>query len=86
MAQEITFHLQLPLHLYQLEEAGKAESQAKKADGKVYTWKTSGNHNWLEKGISNTDTLGLVVVPNHLPDTIDLPDDSLQLRRQRART
>ena len=39
MGQKITFHLQLPLRLYQIEEAGEAEKQANKADGQVYTWR-----------------------------------------------
>ncbi len=78
MGQKITFHLQLPLRLYQIEEAGEAEKQAKKADGQVYTWKTGGKNNWLEKGMSIADALGLVLLPNHLPDVIDLPDDTLR--------
>ena len=53
MSKELVFHLQLPLRLYQLEEAGEAEKQAQESDGQIYTWKTSGQNNWLEKGCSS---------------------------------
>jgi hypothetical protein len=61
---------------FELEDTKKAEQFAESIDGEVYSWKTVGYSNWLEKRLSVADTLGLVVIPKGLPDWIDLPDDS----------
>lgn len=60
---------------FQIEELGKAEQYAKKVDGLIYSWKTTGESNWLEKRLSAVDVLGLAVLPKNLPDWIDLPND-----------
>jgi hypothetical protein len=41
----------------------------------VFSWKTEGRYNWLEKGLSVVDVLGLTILPDGLPDKIDLPND-----------
>ena len=52
-------------------DAADAEELVKAVGGTVYSWKTIGKHNWLEKGYSRVDTLALAV----LPDCIRMPDD-----------
>lgn len=66
----------LTTELYQLEEWRDARLNARVSGRAVYTWKTSGRANWLERGYSNVDALGLVLVPSGLPPTIDMPDDA----------
>ena len=56
-------------------DAADAEELAKAVGGTVYSWKTIGKHNWLEKGYSRVDTLALAVLPDRLPDRIQMPDD-----------
>jgi hypothetical protein len=64
---------------FEFEELKSAEQYAEKNNGLVYSWKTIGYSNWLEKGLSVTDVLGLAVLPSDLPDWIDLPDDEKTL-------
>lgn len=66
----------LETKLFQLEEHQKATALARQLPGVVYTWKTTGRSNWLERGISLVDSLGLVVLPAQLPDLIEMPDDA----------
>lgn len=61
---------------FELEELKDAEQYAEKVDGSIYSWKTIGYSNWLEKRLSIADVLGLAVLPNGLPDWIGLPDDA----------
>lgn len=67
--------LYLEKKVFMLEEAERAGRAAERADGAVYSWKTSGRANWLERGFSRADVLGLVVLPRGLPPVIDMPDD-----------
>lgn len=60
---------------FELEEAGDAEHVAAETNGVIYSWKTAGNLNWLEKGLSIVDVLGIIVLPKGSPDWIDLPND-----------
>lgn len=60
---------------FQIEELKNAEQYAKETDGSIYSWKTTGKSNWLEKNLSVVDILGLAVLPKNLPDWINLPDD-----------
>ena len=76
MSMKATLSLGLELEVFQLEEAQQAEQQAEESNGVVYTWKTSGNENWLEQGFSIVDVLGIVVLPQGLPSVIDMPDDA----------
>jgi hypothetical protein len=64
---------------FEIEELKSAEQYAEKINGLVYSWKTIGYSNWLEKGLSVTDVLGLAVLPSDSPDWIDLPDDEKTL-------
>ena len=68
--------MKLDFDLFQLEEWRAASRKARMSHGSIYTWKTVGRSNWLEKRPSVVDALGLVVLPAWLPDYIDLPDDS----------
>ncbi len=76
MSLELTFDLRMPLRLYQLAEIAEAQATLRKTKGQGYTWKASGQNNWLEKGFSLSDALGLVVLPKGLPELIELPDDT----------
>jgi len=71
--------VQLPLlletNLFMIEEAQDAEKHAERAGSTVYSWKTCGRSNWLEKGFSLVDVLGFVVLPSGLPSTVEMPDD-----------
>jgi hypothetical protein len=67
--------LELDLTVYNTEEIDKAREFALESNGVLYCWKTSGISNWLEKGLSMVDVLGVVVLPRGLPDQIDMPDD-----------
>lgn len=67
--------ISLPVTLYDLEQHADAEACAESSGGQVFSWKTTGRSNWLEKGFSVVDVLALVVLPAGLPDTIDMPQD-----------
>ena len=75
---KITLGSNYEFEFFQIEELENAKQYADKADGSIYSWKTTGNSNWLEKRFSVVDVLGLVVLPKNLPDWIDLPDDGEQ--------
>ncbi|MEP6894078.1 MAG: hypothetical protein ABI986_00590 [Chloroflexota bacterium] len=60
---------------FQIEELKNAEQFAEEINGSIYSWKTTGLSNWLERGVSIVDVLGITVLPSGLPDSIDLPDD-----------
>ncbi|MEP7137716.1 MAG: hypothetical protein ABI904_22550 [Chloroflexota bacterium] len=63
------------LDFFEIEELESAEQYAKETEGSIYSWKTTGNSNWLEKRLSIVDVLGLAILPKNLPEWIDLPDD-----------
>jgi hypothetical protein len=71
----MTLSILLETDFFQIEEAVLATELAERTDGEIYSWKTSGNENWLIRGFSIVDVLGLVVLPKGLPDTIEMPDD-----------
>lgn len=62
---------------FEIEEAQDVERLAKETVGSVYSWKTEGRYNWLQKGFTVVDVLGLTILPKGLPDLIDLPDDEV---------
>jgi len=68
--------LSLAVTIYDLEEHQAAQARASASGGKVFSWKTTGRANWLEKGLSPVDVLALVVLPAGLPDFIRMPDDA----------
>ena len=68
----------LDVPLYQLEHVPEAYAEAQTTGGVVYSWKTTGRWNWLERGTSIVDVLVLTVLPRGLPDTIEMPDDEIE--------
>lgn len=66
---------EIEIECFQTENARNTEKLARETNGVVYSWKTEGRYNWLEKGLSIVDVLGLTILPDGLPDKIDLPDD-----------
>ncbi len=66
----------LGFEFFELEELKTAEQFAERIDGSIYSWKSIGHSNWLEKRLSVADVLGLAVLPKDLPDWIELPDDA----------
>ncbi len=76
MSMQVTLPLLLDREMFDLEEAVQAQQFADTTGGRLYCWKTSGRENWLDAGLSIADVLGLVVLPQGLPDTIDMEDDA----------
>lgn len=70
-----TLYLEFDLQVFNIEEINEARQLASDLNGVLYCWKTSGNSNWLEKGLSVTDVLGIVVLPHGLKNQIDMLDD-----------
>jgi hypothetical protein len=62
---------------FEIEEAQDVERLAKETVGSVFSWKIEGRYNWLQKGFTVVDVLGLTILPKGLPDVIDLPDDEV---------
>jgi len=77
MSIKQSLYLNFDLEVYNTDEVSKAQQAAREAGGVLYCWKTSGNSNWLEKGLSVSDVLGIVVLPQNLPEQIDMPDDEV---------
>ena len=74
-----TLHLILEdIDYFDTLDVEKAEEVAKKMDGQIYSWKSTGRWNWLERGYKLVDVGGLVVLPRLLPDSIDMADDVLE--------
>ena len=73
----VTLELEIDTELFDLVQAAEAEALAISCNGRVYTWKTLGRHNWLEHGFSNVDAAGPVVLPMSLPDRVKMCDDQL---------
>lgn len=71
----ISLSVLLPCDFHFLEDWKDAVRFAEQTHGAVYSWKTSGNQNWLERGISLVDVLGLVVLPDGMPAEVEMPDD-----------
>ncbi len=72
----MTLSILLETDFFQIEEAVLATELAERTDGEIYSWKTSGNENWLIRGFSIVDVLGLVILPKGLPYTMEMPDDN----------
>ena len=72
---KVSLEENLEYEFFQTEELKSAEQYAKEINGSIYSWKTTGKSNWLEKNLSVVDVLGLAVLPKNLPDWINLPDD-----------
>ena len=72
---KVTLGSQVEFELFQTEDVSIVEELAKEIGAEVYSWKTEEFYNWLEKGYSIVDTLGLVILEKDLPSQIPLPDD-----------
>ncbi len=77
MPLPLNFSLKLRLPLHELQDLPKVARTSLKFERAIYFWKTTGVSNWLEKGASVSDVLGFVILPNGLPDLIELPDDEI---------
>ena len=75
MSIKQSLYLNFDLELFNTEELTKAQKLAKESNGVLYCWKTTCNSNWLEKGLSVVDVLGIVVLPQGLPNYIEMPYD-----------
>jgi len=71
----VTIDIELEVPWYELREAAEAEQEAAATGGAVYSWKTQGGWNWLERRWSIVDVFGLLVLPRGLPEYIDMSDD-----------
>ena len=70
----ITVELELPF--YEAEEIESAQKDSIDSGHVVYTWSSSGRSNWLSRGLHMADRLGYILLPQGLPDQIDIPDDA----------
>ena len=61
--------------MFHTTQPQEAQEYVDKNGGNIYTWKSIGRENWLEKGFSRSDTLVFVVLPDLLQDNIQMPDD-----------
>lgn len=75
---KVNLNDEVEFECFDIEEADQVEKLAKETDGIVYSWKTEGQHNWFQKGISIADVLSLTILSKGLPDVIDLPDDEVE--------
>lgn len=71
LPQETTWEVDF----FQLEDIRETQQRVSQTGGRVYSWKTAGKYNWLESGFSIVDVLGLVILPNNLPEMIQMPND-----------
>lgn len=75
MAMKQSLYLKFEVVLFNTDEVSAARQLATESNGNLYCWKTSENSNWLERGLSAADVLGIVVLPRGLPRQIEMPDD-----------
>ena len=75
MSIEQSLYLKFDVAVFNTDEVSAARHLASESNAVLYCWKTSGNSNWLEKGLSLSDVLGIVVLPRGLPQQIDMHDD-----------
>ncbi|MDQ3820144.1 MAG: hypothetical protein M3362_21035 [Acidobacteriota bacterium] len=75
MSIKQSLHLKFDVVIFNTDEINEARHLASESNGVLYCWKTSGNSNWLDKGLSLSDVLGIVILPRGLPQQIDMLDD-----------
>lgn len=75
MSIQQSLYLKFDLELFDIEELSEAQHLATQSNGALYCWKTTCSSNWLERGISKIDVLGIVVLPKGLPHYIEMPND-----------
>ncbi len=73
---KLTLGLLIDAECFDTSEIENAEQLAESTGGHVYTWKTVGRRNWLERGYRIVDAIGLVVLPDVVPDKVKMLDDS----------
>ncbi len=73
----LTVRAEIDAELFDTNEYDRVQAIVKHSNGVVYTWKTTGHFNWLERGYKLADRLGFLVLPKQLPETIDLDDDPI---------
>jgi hypothetical protein len=66
---------EIEFECFEIEDACNTETLAQETNGVIYSWKTEGRYNWLQRGFSVVDVLGLTILPAGLPDEIVLPED-----------
>ena len=72
---EVELAVYLDVDFYEIEEWKKAVEVAHESNRSLYTWKTSGRANWVERGMSNVDALGLVLLPAGMPEYLEMAND-----------
>lgn len=75
MSLKQTICLEFDVEVFTTEEIAQAEQKALETNGDLYCWKATGISNWLEKGLSISDVLAIVVLPKEFPEQIEMPDD-----------
>lgn len=75
MSIKQSIYLKFETEAFNTDEVREAQELANETNGVLYCWKTSGTENWLERGLSKSDVLAIVVLPRKLPKQIDMPDD-----------
>ncbi|MFA4987120.1 MAG: hypothetical protein WC712_11080 [Candidatus Brocadiia bacterium] len=75
----MAFNLSLPLltdaEAFTCEDPVEVEQKARDTGRAVYSWQCSGRENWLARGFQRTDVIAWVLLPDGLPEVIDLEDD-----------
>ncbi len=75
MNMSLELQLRLDTKFYFSDELDGMAKSVAESNGRIYSWKTTGNKNWLERYVSIVDTLGYVVLPVGLPYIIEMLDD-----------
>jgi hypothetical protein len=75
MSVKQSLYLKFDVEVFNTDEVKEAQRLANELSGVLYCWKTTCNSNWLEKGLSIVDVLGVVILPQGLPDQICMPND-----------
>jgi hypothetical protein len=70
-----SLYLKFDVEVFDTDEVKEAQRLANELNGVLYCWGTTCHSNWLEKSLSIVDVLGLVVLPQGLPDQICMPND-----------
>lgn len=79
MSINISLSIYIDAEVFQIEEISEVQHLAAETHSQVYSWKTIGRSNWLDRGMSISDVLGLVILPQGLPDYMEMADDVLEV-------
>lgn len=75
MSIKQSIYLKFETEVFNTDEVREAQKVADEINGVLYCWKTGGVENWLERGLSKSDVLAIVILPREMPEQIDMPDD-----------